>query len=281
MNYKPDHQELMAYLYDELDSQAKARVEQYLLENPAVREELEGLAGVSNLLGNVKDKEVIAPPLFLPEQKQRFWDAPYFKTVVSIAASLIFVILVARFSGTSLSVSGNEVRLSFGSAAPAPVVDGKADLTPNQVQAMINQSLQANNTQLNSTWEESQQRLEKSIRSNLVSNNVKIDELVQQVSSASKDQIQQYVSSMQQENVKMVKDYFTLSNGEQKQYIEGLLVDFAKYLQQQRKDDLQLVQMRINTLEKSTNVLKQETEQILTSIISGSSAPVGNSETKY
>lgn len=270
----------MAYLYDELDSEAKARVARYLQENPAVREELEGLTGVSNLLGNLKDKEVIAPPLFLPETKQRFWDAPYFKTVVSIAASLIIVILVARFSGTSLSVSGNEVKLSFGTPAATPVVENKTALSPTEVQTMINESLQANNSQLTSSWDESQQRLEKSIRSNLTNNNVKMDELVKQVSSASNQQIQQYVLSLQAENAKMVKDYFSLTNTEQKQYIEGLLVDFAKYIQQQRKDDLQLVQMRINTLEKNTNVLKQETEQILTSIISGSGTSLP-SETKY
>jgi hypothetical protein len=46
-----------------------------------------------------------------------------------------------------------------------------------------------------------------------------------------------------------------------------LLVDFSKYLQQQRSDDLQLVQSRLNNMEKNTNVFRQETEQILSSII--------------
>jgi hypothetical protein len=96
----------------------------------------------------------------------------------------------------------------------------------------------------------------------------KMNEVVRQASTASKEEIQNYVSSLQAENMKLVKDYFTLTSGEQKQYIEGLLVDFAKYLQQQRNDDLQLVQLRLNNLEQNTSVFKQETEQILTSIIS-------------
>jgi hypothetical protein len=80
--------------------------------------------------------------------------------------------------------------------------------------------------------------------------------------------------------MKLVKDYFTLTSGEQKQYIEGLLVDFAKYLQQQRSDDLRLVQMRLNSIEQNNTVFKQETEQILSSIITtvGNPVPV---ETKY
>src|SRR5262245_33891032 len=157
MNYKPDHQELMAYLYDELDGPSRKRVEQYLMENPSVKEELEGLAGVSNLLGNLKDKEVIAPPLFLPEHELKFWNAPYFKTVLRIAASLIMVILVARFSGTSLSVSSNEFKLSFGTPEKVKPVEPLAtrnELTSEQVQQMINRSLQSNNDNLNASWQE-------------------------------------------------------------------------------------------------------------------------------
>jgi hypothetical protein len=65
-----------------------------------------------------------------------------------------------------------------------------------------------------------------------------------------------------------VKDYFQLSTGEQKQYIENILVDFAEYLEQQRNNDLQLVQTQLNSLQQNTDIFKQETEQILTSIIS-------------
>jgi hypothetical protein len=84
-----------------------------------------------------------------------------------------------------------------------------------------------------------------------------------------------------EENLKLVKDYFTLSGGEQKQYVEGLLVDFAKYLQQQRKDDLQLVEMRLNNIEQNNNVFKEETEQILTSIITSVGGTTPATETKY
>jgi hypothetical protein len=72
-----------------------------------------------------------------------------------------------------------------------------------------------------------------------------------------------------------VKNYFQLTSTEQKQYIENLLVDFAKYLQQQRKDDLQVVQTQLNSIQKNTDIFKQETEQILTSIIT----TVGSQET--
>jgi hypothetical protein len=75
----------------------------------------------------------------------------------------------------------------------------------------------------------------------------------------------------------MVKSYFQLNSAEQKQYVEGLLVDFSKYLQQQRNDDLQVVETQLKSLQQNTDLFKQETEQILTSIIStvGTSKPSG------
>jgi hypothetical protein len=91
---------------------------------------------------------------------------------------------------------------------------------------------------------------------------------VKQASLASQDQIKDFLSTAQTENMRLVKDYFQLTSGEQKKYIEDLLVDFAQYLQQQRTDDLRVVQSRLNNIEQNSDMFKQETEQILSSIIS-------------
>ena len=42
----------------------------------------------------------------------------------------------------------------------------------------------------------------------------------------------------------------------------------AKYLKEQRKQDLMILQTRVNSIEKNTDQFKQETEQILANIIS-------------
>ncbi|HYF70586.1 MAG TPA: hypothetical protein VD884_20765 [Ohtaekwangia sp.] len=276
MSYKPDEQELMAYLYGELEGDAKARLDKYFLANPEVRKEYEHLESVSQLLRHVKDKEVIAPPVFVDDNKQRWIShAPYLKTIMGIAASLVFVILIARITGTQVSVSNHEFKISFGTPQTQTVATPeKSELTATHVQQMINESLEHNNDVLNANWQASHHALESSIKTNLMVNSGKMDQVVREASTASQEQIQAYVATLQAENMKLVKDYFKLTAGEQKQYIEGLLVDFAKYLQQQRNDDLQLVQVRLNNLEQNTTVFKQETEQILTNIIS----TVGNNQ---
>lgn len=269
MNFKPDEITLMAYVYGELEGEEKEKVEEYLSTHKDARVEVENLQTLRKMMGSVKDKEVIAPPIFVGDNKPSFdWNSPYLKTILSIAASLLLVILVGKVTHTQINYSGGELKISFGEVAkPKEVAQQVASLTPEQVQQMINASVSQNNSAIQANWQASQQALDASIKKNLVANSGKIDKLVHEASNASQEQIQQYVAGLQSENAKLVKDYFQLTSTDQKKYIENLLVDFAKYMQQQRTSDLQVVQTRLNSLEKNTSVFKQETEQILSSII--------------
>jgi hypothetical protein len=274
MSYKPNESDLMAYVYGELEGSDKEAIEKYLFENPDARLELERLQQMRTMLGQVKDKEVIAPPIFVGESKQRFlWNAPYLKTIVSVAASLLLIILVGKLSGMKIQYHATELRISFdgnqiqNENTTRAVEPSVATLSAEEIQSMINSSLNKNNIAMQSSWKETQQQLDASITKNLAQNSNKIDKLVRDASAASQDQIREFVSGLQTENLQLVKNYFKLSADEQKEYIESMLVDFSKYLQQQRNDDLQLVQTRLNNLEENTDVFKQETEQILSSII--------------
>jgi hypothetical protein len=278
MSYKPDEKEMMAYLYGELEGADKERIDQYLLQNAEARKEFEKFQKLRKMMSSVEDKEVIAPPIVIGDANQRFlWNAPYVKLITSIAASLLLVMLVGKLTGTQISFANREFRLSFGGGNPQPQIQEANSLTAQQVQNMINSSLVANNSALEVSMRESQEKLQASIRQNLAANSGKINELVRQASTASQDQIRSYVASLQENNMQLVKDYFQLTSTDQKKYVEDLLVDFAQYLQQQRNDDLQLVQTQLQSLDQKTNVFKQETEQILASIIttveSNGSAP--------
>lgn len=270
MNYKPDESALMAYLYGEVEGPEKERIEQYLLQNPEARKDFERMKDVRKIITKLEDKEVIAP-LFVDQQARQiaFWNSPYFKTVISIAASLLLIMVVGNITDTRIHYAGNELRISFGENEKMQQQPAQqtASLTQLQVQEMINTSLNRNDSSMQAKWRDSQQKLDLSIRKNLSQNSEKLDRLVHQASSASQQQIQEYVAGMQNENMKLVKDYFQLTSTDQKKYIEDLLIDFAKYMKQQQNNDLQAVQARLNSLEKNTSIFKQETEQILSSII--------------
>jgi hypothetical protein len=270
MSYKPDEGTLMTYLYGELENTEREKVERYLFENPQGKIELEKLQQVRHIMGKVRDKEVIAPPIVIDGHVNRFnWNSPYLKTVFAIAASLLLIMVIGNLTNTNISFGDRQLKISFGKVQedqqPLAIPDG---LTATEVQHMINSSLSENNESLKVSWNETQEKLDASIRHNLTQNSNKIDNLVKQASLASQDQIKDFLSTAQTENMRLVKDYFQLTSGEQKKYIEDLLVDFAQYLQQQRTDDLKVVQSRLNNIEQNSDMFKQETEQILSSIIS-------------
>ncbi|MCE7863508.1 MAG: hypothetical protein DYG99_08205 [Bacteroidetes bacterium CHB5] len=268
MNYKPDEGTLMAYLYGELDATENEKVKQYLQQYPEVLQHLQQLGYVRTALGSLSDEEVIAPPVFVDSETKNipFWKAGYFKITMGIAASFLFLLVAARLIGPEVMYKNGELRISFNRTPENPATE--QSLTANEVQEMINTSLVKNNETIASNWEASNQKIQESLQRNLNNNSARIDKLISVASQASQDQVRTFVAGMQEENMKLMKDYFQLSAKDQQAYVENLLVDFTKYLHEQRKQDMLLFQTRMNSIEKNTDQFKQETEQILASIIS-------------
>jgi hypothetical protein len=274
MNYKPDEATLISYLYGELDAKESEKVIQYFQQYPEALKQFHEMANTLDVMRTVEDKEVIAPPIFVGQESSRpFWQSAYFKTSMSIAASFLLIIVAGKLSGLEVNYSSGELRISFGSkqAIQQETVQPTNLLTQNQVQQMIDASLINNNTVIAANWTETQKKLDKSIKSSLAVNSQKIDDLMKTTSQASEEQVREFVSSLQADNLRLMKDYMQLSSKEQKQYVETLLVDFSGYLKEQRNQDLQLFQTRMTSIEKNTVQFKQETEQILASIISSGS----------
>jgi len=272
MSYKPDESILIAYLYGELDAKETEKVVEYLSQNPEEEKKLQMITEAKGILNYVEDQEVIAPPIFMdsPEHASRFWQSSYFKTVMSIAASFLFLLVAAKLIGPEITYSNGELRISFkeNKQKEKPIEQMIApSLTPVDVQDMINNSLVKNNEMIASEWESNNEKIQTSLRNNLASNSAKIDELMKVTSQASQDQVRSFVASMQEDNRKLMTDYMQLSTKDQKMYVESLLVDFSKYLQEQRKQDLVFFQSRVSNIEKNSDQFKQETEQILASII--------------
>lgn len=270
MNYKPDEGTLISYLYGELSADEAAKVQVYLQANPEELKKWQALSNTKDVMAHVQDKEVIAPPIFMDDTKVvSFWNNNYFKTVMSIAASVLFLMVAGKLLGTEINYQQGELKISFGGKKEqTELPPSQPLLTESKVQEMIQSSLAKNNEVIAANWTEDQKRLSQSIRQNLAQNSRKIDELMKTASDASQEQVRGFVASLQTENLKLMKDYFQLSTADQKKYTESLLVDFSEYLKEQRKQDLMILQTRVNSIEKNTDQFKQETEQILANIIS-------------
>ncbi|MGE0771667.1 MAG: anti-sigma factor [Cyclobacteriaceae bacterium] len=275
MNYKPNEATLIAYLYGELDEAESAKVKAYLNEHADARMELEGVRDTLSILGKMPDKEVIAPPLFMDPGTSviPLWHTRYFRMIASIAASLLLILVAGRLAGVQINYSNSELRISFGAGVETRVAEQVQPplLTQADVKQMIDQAVSVNNEQLQSSWSAHDLKLQQSIKKVMQNNSSKINELVAKVSAASQEQVREYVATMQQQNTQLMRDYFQLTASEQKQYVENLLVDFSKYLQEQRTQDLLFFQARMSNIERNTDQFKQETEQILGTIIANGS----------
>jgi len=271
MNFKPDEAQWMAYLYGELEGEEKNRIDRYLEEHPEAMKDMQAFAGVRKMMGNITDKEVIAPPIVMQENQSRFfWNTSYGRTLLSIAASFALILMVGKWTGFQMRYFNQELILSFGNPkqVPANVPTQVSALTTNDVQDMITASLAQNNEALQTGWKEMQHSLDESVRKNLAArSDAAFEALMQKASTASEEQVRQFALLMQADNARMIKEYMTLNSSDQRKYIEELLVDFAKYLEQQHRNDLNVLQARMNNIEQNTDLFKYETEQILTSII--------------
>ena len=284
MSYKPDESALISYLYGELSDREREKVHRYLQEHPDALEDVREKSDVLSVLGTLRDKEVIAPSIVSEEQHRgvSFWQHGPFKTLLGIAASLLLIMIAGKLLGTELSYSNGELRIGFGgirqSVVPPSASEVKDSFTRNDVQTMIDESLMHNNELVTADLSANQRKLDEAVHRVMNQNSKKINELMSQVSIASQNQIRDYAYNMQVENVRLMKDYMTLSATDQKQYMEDLLADFAGYLQKQREQDLVQLVDHVNNLEQNTDQFKLETEQILASIISGTTE---NSKNNY
>lgn len=271
MSYKPDESQWIAYLYGELDGEEKRMLERYLEENPDALKEMEAMKSVREAMGKLPDKEVIAPPIVMQENRTRlFWNTSYGRTFLSIAASVALILMVGKWTGFQVRSVDKALVIGFGAMnqTSEQTLPEAALLTASDVQHMINYSLAQNNEALQTEWQDTRTQLDESIRATIAANsNATFDALTQKVATASEDQIRQFALLLQADNARMIKEYLTLNSSDQRKYMEELLVDFAKYLEQQHRNDLNVLQVRLNNIEQNTDLFKYETEQILTSII--------------
>jgi hypothetical protein len=267
MSYRPDESILISWLYGELDEVEKAKVEKYFQENPDELKKMQQLGGVKDIIGNIRDKEVIAPPVFMDDDVKvvPIWRTSSFRTIATIAASFLLIIVVGKVLGTEIRYNNGSLVISFGKPVPA-----EGGLTAMQVQQMIDESTQKSNEALETRLAANRTELDDAIRNTLAGNTARINDLVKQASNASQADIRNFVSTLQRDNLAQMRDYLQLSASDQRKYTDNLIVEFSKYLQEQRNQDLNMFQTRFSKLEQNTDELKSETEQILASIVSNS-----------
>jgi hypothetical protein len=278
---KIDEGKLMAYLYGELSAEEKREVELHFQQHPDALKEFQDISFVRSALSKATDKEVIAPPIFMDDERvavppsglpsgthgvRGLW-AGSIRYAVGIAAAFLIIMVGAKLLGVQMQYSDSQFTLSFGEIKKNELPAG---ISPQQVQQLIDASLARNNDYVQASLNESQSKWSETLKQSTAYNSQKFNEVSKHAAAATQEEIRQFMERMRSENNNAVQEYLRLSSNEQQQYIEGLLIDFSKYMQEQRNSDLNLVNTRLTSLEQENNQFREEAGQILTSLITNS-----------
>jgi hypothetical protein len=259
-------------MYGDLDEAERAKVDAFLAEHPEEMKRIRAMQFASDAMSRVQEKEVIAPPLIMEDSTPvvPLWRSTWFRAVASIAASFLLLIVAGRLLGPDINYANGELRISFGKPSQQQIqVPAQSGLTEAEVLEMINASVKVSEERMDQRLVSTQAKLSETLRRTpQIATPAQVDTILNRMSRASQAQISSFVAGLREENMLMMRQYLELSSSEQRTYMENLLVDFSKWQQEQRNQDLLLFQARVNNVEQNTNQLKEETEQILASLIS-------------
>ena len=268
MNYKPGKDTLIAYLYGELSQEERAKVEGYLNENPAAQREVVEMQKTLKVLGKLPDIEV-TPPTFVfdrdkvvvVENKETVYSM--LKVVVGIAASIL-IIMWAGYA-TNFRISYNNQTLSLGYGEVVTPANQSGEL--QNIDQLIEQAIDKNNQDVLARMENMNDHFNAQLASQRKERASTISTLLKRTQEVNDNVIQMYVSQIREENRQVIENLFTLSNAQQQRTMNDVLTDFSQYLENQRQNDLRLIQASFNGLKDNTETNLQETNQILASII--------------
>ncbi|GIV37521.1 MAG: hypothetical protein KatS3mg032_1900 [Cyclobacteriaceae bacterium] len=268
---RPDESLLTAYLYGELDEQQRAEAEQYLAENPEARQELATLQAIRTRLAALSDKEVIVPQSVYENIRAKKTFPRFAVNLLAIAASVTLILISGWVAGIELKWHGNELHITFGRER---VSENPQQLTRDDVQLMINETLARHTVAATDAPADLEKQVQNWVKASLPAQTAKENQ------PNLDEYLRQYTAALYTENARIMREYINLASAEQRQAIEELLLDYTRYLNEQRQSDLEKLYTRLYTIEQNTELYKQETNQLLTGIITTVGAsPV--KETRY
>lgn len=273
MNYKPNHSILIAYLYGELGKEEQEKVEAYINSSPEAAKELEEFKDVRDLLGKLPDKEVINPfyswrdaDSLLDKRFNRNNRWGFLKPVIGIAASIILIMIVGVLTNTRINLRNQGIVISFGNQLSQPAL-----ISQSEVQNLVKSEVQNQVTKSKELFLEELQKIENNLDTRFVSNGDhqlnSIKNVIDNQLGVKEERIQKLVRDLQRENLKILAEYLEQAGKQQEFYIQGILSDFTLYIENQREEDLRLIEVNLRLLKDNSDLQFQETGQILASII--------------
>lgn len=260
---------LMEYLYGEMSTEKRLAFEKELETDPELKKEMNELKQIRSGLSWLEDKEVMEPFFLSGRPRSNGWTRPFgrrafimFKPYVAIAAMLILVLIVGYLVNFRITYGDNGLYMGFDQATPQQ----EQSLTRDEVLNLVKNEIAGNNAlimnRLESTEEDLNTRFASLQQEQKQTPEVRLaDQVVTQ------DELDQYYQLVRDSNAALIENFLQTSTEQQQEYFQAVLTQFSDYLREQREEDLRLIRRSIVSLKESQDQQKQETEQILTTLI--------------
>jgi hypothetical protein len=185
-----------------------------------------------------------------------------FKPVIAIAASIVIVLLVGYYTNFTIRYNENGLMIGFNQNAAESITKG---LTEAQIAYLVKQEIARNNTVILSKLDDTENSFNSKLAALETSQN-RPPVFKTTNNLITKDEMNDYLEQNQQANSALLKDYLQTASVQQQKYFQNILTEFSDYLQDQRQNDLLMIQRSLVTLKDDQDQQKHQTENLLANI---------------
>lgn len=243
MSYKPTNEQLLAYLYGELDADEFQRISDYLEAHPEERAKLQELSETRMIFNELDDEEIPSPIVVQSEHVHSEWS--YWRKYVAVAATLLLLMTFGWLTGFGLHYDDEGLALGYTTI--------QKGLTEAQVAGIIEEDRGIMMDYMRSYMT----NMSDSLNSNLQ---------VLQASMTNEDLIKEVVANEKQ---KLMNDMIAVSDqlsDDYREIMRQLIVSFSNNYQSQRIEDLNSIQAALTNLEDATYNRQVELEDELVNL---------------
>jgi len=242
MSYKPTNEELIAYLYGELEESTLAQIEQYLADNPEAKASLEGMEETRVVMSQWDDEEVPLIPGFMQPHENSEW--LYWRKYVAVAATLLLVIGFGWAAGFRAGYGDDGFQIGFGKV--------QQGLSATEVNQMLDAQQQELIAQFSSELDILKDDVGDEINLVRASNDNNIRGIL---NGQMGDQRRQIVAEMNKLNDDLTEDY--------REIFRQMVVSFSNNYEDQRIQDLRKVEIAFNDLQDAIGSKQEVLEEAL------------------
>lgn len=266
METQDNSSDLMDYLYGEMTIAQKKEFEAKMEADPNIRKEFEELKTVREELAMLDDKQVMEP-FGDRNPSDRRWmgkrisrSSIILRPLITIAAAIAFLLVVGYMTDFSLTVNDEGLQVGFNSSES---LSAQPSVAIEDIKLLVAREIEKSNAGINAQLASNQANVDVRLTSlekaadNPVSTNKDI---------ITKEELSRFLTGIEQQNTELLRQYLNQASLQQQEYFKTMLTQFNDYLQEQRAEDINMLQAGLMEIQYKQTQQKIETENALANL---------------